>query len=90
MHVTCRTCNHISFYAGMYRLKLAALHFNENCDLEHATTQGGSQRWKIIYPKYKKGEAVAKKIKVDSTFGKSIHHKYVFNVTYPCNCLQGM
>ena len=27
-------------------------------------------RWKIVYPKYKKGEAVAKKVKVDSTFSK--------------------
>ena len=55
---------------SLCRLKLAALHFNENNNLEQATTKDGSLRWKIVYPKYKKGEAVAKKVKVDSTFGK--------------------
>ncbi|XP_065068907.1 uncharacterized protein LOC135694142 [Rhopilema esculentum] len=50
------------------RLLLAALHFNENANRKQAMTKQGKERWKISYPKYKKG-AVAKPVKTKPTYG---------------------
>ncbi|XP_067665009.1 uncharacterized protein [Haliotis asinina] len=58
------------FYAAMMaRMFLAALHFNKNGNREQATDQVGNSRWKMMYPKSKKGEeAVVKPVKQQVTF----------------------
>jgi len=52
-------------------LWLAALHFNENCQRDQACTAEGQPRFRIVYPKYKKGEYTVRRIPVDCTYGKN-------------------
>lgn len=57
-------------YQGMEsRLLLAALHFNENGSREQASTKTNQLRYKITFPKQKKGDFTVKKIKTPSTYG---------------------
>ena len=55
----------------IYRLWLAALHFNENTQRTQAVTKEGKARYIIVFPKYKRGEYTVRKIFVDSTYGKN-------------------
>jgi len=43
------------------RLKLAALHFNENANRPHAVIKEGDECYNIVFPKYKKGGYIVKK-----------------------------
>lgn len=49
---------------------LAALHFNENMAKEQARKQDRAQRWKVSYPKFKKGGAVVRPVKESDTYGE--------------------
>lgn len=62
------TCSHI-MPLYLYRLYLAALDYNENCQREQATTQAGEKRFTIKYPKYKKGGHIVRTLLVDNTYG---------------------
>ena len=64
----------------MYRTLIAALHFNENCGRKHAVTKKGEHRYSIVYPKYKKGGYVVKRIVEDPTYGKNIYFSYMYYV----------
>ncbi|XP_064649988.1 uncharacterized protein LOC135501681 [Lineus longissimus] len=56
-------------YEGMKaRLFLAAIHFNENSNRDQAVDKDGSERWSISYPKGRKGEPIAKEVKVPVTY----------------------
>ncbi|XDV12214.1 hypothetical protein PO909_000927 [Leuciscus waleckii] len=57
-----------SFLGMLCRLYLAALHFNENAGRPQATTAAGEQLFKVVFPKYKKGQCSAKPVKVEPTF----------------------
>uniref|UniRef100_A0A9J8CEC9 Uncharacterized protein n=1 Tax=Cyprinus carpio carpio TaxID=630221 RepID=A0A9J8CEC9_CYPCA len=50
------------------RIYLAALHFNENAGRPQATTAAGEPLFKVVFPKYKKGQCSAKPVKVEPTF----------------------
>lgn len=51
-------------YLGMLcRLYLAALHYNENADRRQATTSSGDPRFKLSFPKSRKGECRARPVK---------------------------
>lgn len=39
-----------------FRLKIAAMHYNENAMRSHAVTAVGMLRYAIVYPKYKHGD----------------------------------
>ena len=52
------------------RLQLAALHFNENVNRTQAVTKQGTRRYDVVFPKYKKGGYIVKKILVNATYGK--------------------
>lgn len=54
-----------------HRIQLAALHFNENSSRDQAVTKGGDRRFDIVFPKYKKGGHVVKKVTKDPTYSKS-------------------
>ncbi|KAJ8316584.1 hypothetical protein KUTeg_005860 [Tegillarca granosa] len=59
------------FHAQMEaRLYLAALHFNKNGARPQAVSQDGTPMFAISYPKSRKGEGVAKEVKVKQTYGK--------------------
>ena len=68
-----------------YRIHLAALHFNENSTNKHAMTKTGQLKYRICYPKSKKGEeAVVKPQKEGPTYGKCfvMHWCSMINVIY--------
>ena len=54
----------------VYRLQLAALHFNENVNRTQAVTKQGTRRYDVVFPKYRKGGYIVKKILVNATYGK--------------------
>lgn len=51
-----------------YRVQIAVLHFNENANRKQATTAEGEERFDVLFPKYKAGGYVVKKVKVEPTF----------------------
>jgi len=51
-------------------LQLAALHYNENVNRQHATTRQGEGRYKIYFPKFKHGGHIVRKVKADASFGE--------------------
>ncbi|KAH7943462.1 hypothetical protein HPB52_008745 [Rhipicephalus sanguineus] len=58
-----------SFHGIFARTVLAALHDNENADKGQAVTTSGELRWKVKYPKARKGEATASFVKQEPTYG---------------------
>ena len=58
------------------RIQLAALHFNENANREQAMTKAGEHRFNIVFPKYKKGGYIVRKVTKDPTYGISYTCKY--------------
>jgi hypothetical protein len=52
------------------RIWLADLYFNENCNRDQAYTAEGKARYKMVLPKFKKGEHTTRKIPVDTTHGE--------------------
>ena len=51
------------------RLYLAMLHYNENCGRQQAQTRKGEKRYTVLYPKYKKGGHVVRKLVEHCTYG---------------------
>ena len=52
----------------LFRLTLSALHFNENSSRVQATTASGEERFEVLYPKYKKGSHIVRKILAAPTY----------------------
>jgi len=70
------------YIIAVSRLQIAALHFNENADKEHwkvdRSENVGTGQWLVSYPKYHKGGAVAKEIKVACTYGNKQGVQYTY------------
>lgn len=60
---------------SLFRLFLAALHFNQNAGREQAVTEEGELRWAVARPRGRRGEAVARVVKAPSSRGK-FHVRY--------------
>ncbi|KAK3102001.1 hypothetical protein FSP39_008026 [Pinctada imbricata] len=58
-----------SYHGILCRLRLAALHYNENGMRDQATTKQGEKRFTVVFPKFKAGDYSLKEVKVDCTFG---------------------
>lgn len=57
------------FHAQMEaRIALAVLHFNENSQRPHTMNREGQYQYSISFPKARRGEAIAKEVKVQQTF----------------------
>ena len=52
------------------RLALAALHYNENAGRKQAVNKQGEERYDILFPKYKKGGYIVRKVTVNPTYSK--------------------
>ena len=65
------------YYLFLLRLQLAALHFNENSSRQQAVTRCGEKRYSIMFPKFKKGGYIVRKVTVEPTYCKCsyIHAK---------------
>ncbi|XP_036000029.1 uncharacterized protein LOC118564855 isoform X1 [Fundulus heteroclitus] len=60
---------HFFYHSMNARLMLAILHFNENSNRQQAKNKAGKEMWQLSFPKAKKGEPVAKQVKVPCTYG---------------------
>lgn len=60
------------------RLALACLHFNENASRKQAVTLQGEERYDILFPKYKKGGHIVRKVTVNPTYSKSLRRNYCY------------
>jgi len=77
---TCTYCNLTTVSAPLslslspytFRLQLSALHFNENANRKQAVTKKGEERYDIVFPKYKKGGYIVRKIVQDPSYGRSL------------------
>lgn len=49
---------------------LAIVHFNQNLHREVRTSQDGVAQVKIVYPKFKNGDATVRDVRVKQNFGK--------------------
>ena len=63
---------YIFIYFYCYRIQLAVLHFNENSGRAQARTKHGEARYDLIFPKYKKGGYVVRKVTETATYGKKL------------------
>jgi hypothetical protein len=52
-----------------FRTTLAILHFNENVD-RAAKMKDGHMRYNVVFPKYRNGAFIVKKVKEPPTYGK--------------------
>ena len=64
MFIELSTCFHS-------RHALAVVHFNCNLNRDVRVKKDGSQQVKVIYPKFKNGEATVRDVRVPVHFGKS-------------------
>jgi hypothetical protein len=53
----------------VYRLSLAAMHYNENNERPQALSKDGRRQFSMLFPKYKKGDHIVREIKENSTYG---------------------
>ena len=49
---------------------MAVLHFNKNLKRNERLDEDGMPQVKIVYPKFKNGEATVRSIRVEPNFGK--------------------
>ena len=56
-------CMHATGNVSLHRLYLAALHYNYNSNRKQAVTKKGKKRFSMLFPKYKKGGHIVRKIK---------------------------
>ena len=54
------------------RLQLAALHFIENANHEQSRTKEGEEQYNIVFPKYKKGGYIDKKVISNPTYDENL------------------
>ena len=59
---------HFSFNGMKSRLFLAAMHYNENSSRQQQQNKEGDLQYAIVFPKYKKGGHIVRKILVDCTY----------------------
>ena len=70
----------IGMYFCQWRLELAALHFNENCNREQAITKEGIEQYDIVFPKYKKGGYIVKKVVKKPTYSELTYFMYSYTI----------
>lgn len=58
------------------------MHFNENSNRKQAVTKEGEHRYRIVYPKYKKGGYVVKKVVEAPTYGESLVNNLIMVINY--------
>lgn len=74
----------LALHFSSNRLELAILHFNENANRQQAITKDGDNRYDIVFPKYKKGGYVVRKVTTDPTFSKCYVYCCIALSDYDC------
>ena len=49
---------------------LAVIHFNNNLKKDELVSQTGELQLKVVYPKFKNGEATVRSVRIQQNFGK--------------------
>ena len=62
--------SYMYMYTVIFRLFLAALHYNHNNVKTQATTKKGESQYSILFPKYKKGGFIVRKVMQKSSYGE--------------------
>ena len=60
----------LQYYFIIFRHILAVIHFNKNLNRDELQTQSGKSQVKVVYPKFKNGEATVRSVRVQQNFGK--------------------
>ena len=58
------------------------MHYNENSEREQVTTVDGVQRFSVLFPKYKRGGHIVRRLMTDPTFSKLTLWEYIHNSYY--------
>jgi hypothetical protein len=53
----------------VFRHIIAAVHFNINLHRDNRKNEDGSEQMKVVYPKFKNGEATVRNVKVKPNYG---------------------
>ena len=64
---------------------LAAIHFNFNLMQDTKKKADGSEQIRVLYPKFKNGEASIRDIRIEQNFGKK--HQPLFSVNHTCRLI---
>ena len=72
IHFSILNFGEIYHFIIIIRLQLAALHFNENANREQSRTKEGEEQYDIVFPKYKKGGYIVKKVISNPTYGENL------------------
>ena len=67
-----------------FRLALAALHFNENTRRRQAVTKTGELHYSVSFPKAKKGEGIAREVKMIKCLVRNVSVN--LNTGFDVNC----
>lgn len=73
MHLHVMNNLHILFNCACFfilRTILAAIHFNYNLTRDNKVNDNGEAKLKLVYPKFKDGDATVREVKVTSDYGK--------------------
>ena len=74
-------------YTSTSRLLLAALHYNNNSSKQQAVTKAGEEQYSILFPKYKKGGFIVRKVMKESSYGKcSLKLRQILLIYTMCTC----
>ena len=65
---------------------LAAIHFNFNLMRDTKKKADGSEQIRVLYPKFKNGEASIRDIRIEQNFGKEKHQPQ-FSVNHTCRSI---
>ena len=73
-------------YTSTSRLLFAALHYNNNnSSKQQAVTKAGEEQYPILFPKYKKGGYIVRKVMKESSYGKcSLKLRHNIYTMYTC------
>ena len=58
------------------------MHYNESSEREQVTTADGVQRFSVLFPKYKRGGHIVRRLMTDPTFSKLTLWEYIHNSYY--------
>lgn len=62
-------CTDMFLIYYLYRLLLAAMHYNFNSNRKQAVTRKGQKQFTVSFPKYKGGGFIVRKVKTSINYG---------------------
>ena len=79
-HPVCGNVSKVHVDLILINMHPAAMNYNCKSSHAQALTQEGEARYSVMFPKYKKGSHIVRRIEVDSTYGKYILYTCTFTL----------